>query len=234
MLKCKAVFAEKCQPAIGPSARVSELYAPQQCCCSGSQYSGTVSADINSIQILIGCICVCQQEYGTGRFNKKHSTFFATMMRELGLNEEPEFYFDLVPWQSLASINHNFLLTERRRHYLRYAGGLTFFEVCCLRTLFALYKTILLTPVIERTQTQTACWKLGHTAVAKWRHAAQAWVCSSALQALQAAATTSLQPPAMQDDPCSSTVALGSSVSCQLLHIKWFASISCIRTFVCL
>ena len=70
------------------------------------------------------------QEYGTGRFNKKHSTFFATMMRELELNEEPEFYFDLVPWQSLASINHNFLLTERRRHYLRYAGGLTFFEVC--------------------------------------------------------------------------------------------------------
>ena len=54
------------------------------------------------------------------------------MMRELELNEEPEFYFDLVPWQSLASINHNFLLTERRRHYLRYAGGLTFFEVCCL------------------------------------------------------------------------------------------------------
>ena len=52
------------------------------------------------------------------------------MMRELGLKEEPEFYFDLVPWQSLASINHNFLLTERRRHYLRYAGGLTFFEVC--------------------------------------------------------------------------------------------------------
>lgn len=51
------------------------------------------------------------------------------MMRELELNQEPEFYFDLVPWQSLASINHNFLLTERRRHYLRYAGGLTFFEV---------------------------------------------------------------------------------------------------------
>lgn len=77
------------------------------------------------------------QEYGTGRYNKKHSTFFATMMRELELNEEPEFYFDLVPWQSLASMNHNFLLTERRRHYLRYAGGLTFFEVrassACLR-----------------------------------------------------------------------------------------------------
>ena len=51
------------------------------------------------------------------------------MMTELGLNTREEHYFDLVPWQSLAAMNHNFLLTERRRHYLRYAGGLTFFEV---------------------------------------------------------------------------------------------------------
>ena len=51
------------------------------------------------------------------------------MMRELGLETKEEHYFDLVPWQSLAAMNHNFLLTERRRHYLRYAGGLTFFEV---------------------------------------------------------------------------------------------------------
>lgn len=36
----------------------------------------------------------------------------------------------MVPWQSLASMNQNFLLTERRRHYLRYAGGLCYFEVC--------------------------------------------------------------------------------------------------------
>lgn len=79
--------------------------------------------------LLTSTVYACMQEYGTGRYNKKHSTFFATMMRELGLNEENEFYFDLVPWQSLASMNHNFLLTERRRHYLRYAGGLTFFEV---------------------------------------------------------------------------------------------------------
>ncbi len=53
----------------------------------------------------------------------------AQMMTELGLNTREEHYFDLVPWQSLAAMNHNFLLTERRRHYLRYAGGLTFFEV---------------------------------------------------------------------------------------------------------
>ena len=69
------------------------------------------------------------QEYGTGRFNKKHSTFYAAMMRELGLSDRNEDYLHLVPWQSLAAMNHNFLLTERRRHYLRYLGGLTFFEV---------------------------------------------------------------------------------------------------------
>lgn len=34
-----------------------------------------------------------------------------------------------MPWQALASANHNFLLTERRRNYLRYAGGLSFFEI---------------------------------------------------------------------------------------------------------
>ena len=50
------------------------------------------------------------------------------MMLELDLCVEPEYYFSLVPWQSLAAMNHNFLLTERRRHYLRYLGGLTFFE----------------------------------------------------------------------------------------------------------
>ena len=74
-------------------------------------------------------ICCALQEYGSGRYSRKHSTFFATMMRELDLSTEPEFYFDAVPWWSLASINHNFLLTERRRHYLRYLGGLTYFEV---------------------------------------------------------------------------------------------------------
>ncbi|KAK9820462.1 hypothetical protein WJX72_010607 [[Myrmecia] bisecta] len=80
-------------------------------------------------EVMCAIFRVLMEEYGVGRFNKKHSTFFATMMRELDLSTEPEFYFDLVPWQSLASINHNFLLTERRRHYLRYAAGLTFFEV---------------------------------------------------------------------------------------------------------
>ena len=51
------------------------------------------------------------------------------MMAELNLNTQPEGYFDIVPWQVLASINHNFLLTERKRYFLRYNGGLTYFEI---------------------------------------------------------------------------------------------------------
>lgn len=39
------------------------------------------------------------QEYGTGRYNKKHSTFFAQMMKELGLRREVE-------W----CVNHSLLL----------------------------------------------------------------------------------------------------------------------------
>ena len=80
-------------------------------------------------EVMCAIFRVLMEEYGTGRYHKKHSTFFAKMMTELGLSTEPERYFDLSPWQCLASANHNFLLTERRRHYLRYNGGLTFFEV---------------------------------------------------------------------------------------------------------
>jgi len=69
------------------------------------------------------------EEYGSGRLSRKHSTFFAQMMAELDLDTTPEGYLDLAPWEVLATINHNFLLTERKRHFLRYNGGLTYFEI---------------------------------------------------------------------------------------------------------
>ncbi|MGL5943717.1 MAG: iron-containing redox enzyme family protein [Waterburya sp.] len=81
----------------------------------------------NEVQATL--IRVLLEEYGNGRFNRKHSTFFAQMMQELGLNPDTEAYLDYVPWQVLASINHNFLLTERKRHLLKYLGGFTYFEI---------------------------------------------------------------------------------------------------------
>lgn len=72
---------------------------------------------------------VLMEEYGNGRLARKHSTFFAQMLAEFGMHTEPEAYFDIVPWQVLAGINHNFLLTECKRHFLRYNGGLAYFEI---------------------------------------------------------------------------------------------------------
>ncbi|PAX51226.1 iron-containing redox enzyme family protein [Brunnivagina elsteri] len=93
----------------------------------GSRLSRILGGTANPIQCTL--IKVLLEEYGNGRFNRKHSTFFAQMLNEFGMNTQPEAYFDLVPWEVLACANHNFLMTERKRHYLRYCGGLTYFEV---------------------------------------------------------------------------------------------------------
>jgi hypothetical protein len=92
-----------------------------------SRMSRILGGASNEVQAML--IRVLMEEYGNGRYSRKHSTFFAQMMAELGLNTEPEAYFDLAPWELLASINHNFLLTERKRYFLRYNGGLTYFEI---------------------------------------------------------------------------------------------------------
>jgi len=92
-----------------------------------SRLSRILGGASNEVQATL--IRVLLEEYGNGRLARKHSTFFAQMMAELNLNTAPEGYFDLVPWQVLTSINHNFLLTERKRHFLRYNGGLTYFEI---------------------------------------------------------------------------------------------------------
>jgi hypothetical protein len=92
-----------------------------------SRLSRILGGACNEVQATL--IRVLLEEYGNGRLARKHSTFFAQMMAELGLNTQPEAYLEFVPWEVLASINHNFLLTERKRHFLRYNGGLTYFEV---------------------------------------------------------------------------------------------------------
>lgn len=92
-----------------------------------SRLSRILGGAANEVQCTL--VRVLLEEYGSGKLSRKHSTFFAKMMAELSLNTEPEGYFEIVPWEVLASINHNFLLTERKRHFLRYNGGLAYFEI---------------------------------------------------------------------------------------------------------
>lgn len=92
-----------------------------------SQLSRTLGGVANDIQAVMTRLLV--EEYGGGRLNRKHSTFFTAMLTELGMSAQPEVYFDLVPWEVLAAINHSFLLSERKRFYLRYVGGLLYTEI---------------------------------------------------------------------------------------------------------
>jgi Iron-containing redox enzyme len=92
-----------------------------------SRLSRILGGAANEVQCTL--VRVLLEEYGNGRLSRKHSTFFAQMLAEFEMNTQPEGYFDLVPWEVLASGNHNFLMTERKRYFLRYNGGLTYFEV---------------------------------------------------------------------------------------------------------
>ncbi|MEH2206194.1 MAG: iron-containing redox enzyme family protein [Nostoc sp.] len=93
----------------------------------GSRLCYVLGGAANEIQCTL--VRVLLEEYGNGRLARKHSTFFAQMLAEFGMNTEPEGYFDLVPWEVLACDNHNFLTTDRKRYFLRYSGALTYFEV---------------------------------------------------------------------------------------------------------
>lgn len=92
-----------------------------------SQLSRTLGGVSNDIHAMMTRLLV--EEYGGGRLSRKHSSFFRHMLEELGISALPEAHFELVPWEVLATINHSFLLSERKRFYLRYVGGLLYTEI---------------------------------------------------------------------------------------------------------
>ena len=55
--------------------------------------------------------------------------YYLVLIEAVEMQTQPEAYFDLVPWEVLANINHSFLLTERKRYFLRYIGGLLYGEL---------------------------------------------------------------------------------------------------------
>ena len=92
-----------------------------------SQLSRTLGGVANDIHAMMTRLLV--EEYGGGRLSRKHSSFFTHMLEELDIDATPEGHFDVVPWEVLASVNHSFLLSERKRYYLRYVGGLLYTEI---------------------------------------------------------------------------------------------------------
>jgi hypothetical protein len=92
-----------------------------------SQLSRTLGGVGNEVHAVLTRLLL--EEYGCGRLPRKHSSYFAVMLTELGMDTTPEAYFDRVPWQVLTAINHSFLLSERKRYFLRYIGGLLYTEI---------------------------------------------------------------------------------------------------------
>lgn len=91
-----------------------------------SQLSRTLGGVGNEIHSMLTRLLV--EEYGGGRLSRKHSSYFTAMLEALQMKTEPEGYFETVPWEVLATINHSFLLSERKRFFLRYIGGLLYTE----------------------------------------------------------------------------------------------------------
>jgi hypothetical protein len=92
-----------------------------------SQLSRMLGGVGNEVQTMLTRIL--WEEYGSGKFSRKHSTHFAAMMEECDLDSRPEAYFDFVPWEVLANVNHSFFLSEQKKNFLRYIGGLLYIEV---------------------------------------------------------------------------------------------------------
>jgi hypothetical protein len=92
-----------------------------------SQLSRTLGGVSNEIHAMMTRLLV--EEYGGGRLSRKHSSFFTHMLDELDISAVPEAHLDVVPWEVLAAINHSFLVSERKRFYLRYVGGLLYTEI---------------------------------------------------------------------------------------------------------
>lgn len=61
--------------------------------------------------------------------NRPYSIYFKKMVVDLGMDTEPETYFNLVPWEVLALHNQAFLLTREKNYLLQYVGGLLYLEV---------------------------------------------------------------------------------------------------------
>ncbi|MBT2269665.1 MULTISPECIES: iron-containing redox enzyme family protein [Rhodococcus erythropolis group] len=63
-------------------------------------------------------------EYGGGRYERMHSTLFATTMRELNLSDEYAHYLDVVPAVTLAALNALSFFGLHRRHLGALVGHL--------------------------------------------------------------------------------------------------------------
>jgi hypothetical protein len=90
-----------------------------------------IAGPVNDVQATLTRVLVERQRQGA---------FFTTMLEACGLPTAPAAHFELVPWEALASLNHAFLLSGRRRHFLRYVGACLYRETAA-PAIFSAYRS---------------------------------------------------------------------------------------------
>jgi heme oxygenase-like protein len=110
-----------------PAYRMLLAIASLDALVEASQLSRTLGGVSNDVHATLTRLLL--EEYGGGRPARKHSAYFHAMLTALGMDTTPEAYFDVVPAEVLAGINQSFLLSDRKRFFLRYVGGLLYTEV---------------------------------------------------------------------------------------------------------
>ena len=59
---------------------------------------------------------------------QRQASVFTTMLAACGLSTEPEAHLEFMSWEVLASVNHAFLLSGRKRHFLGFIGACLYRE----------------------------------------------------------------------------------------------------------
>lgn len=87
----------------------------------------SLGGQVSQTQLTLSRIFI--EEYGNGKLQFKHSTYFKNMLEELNLNTEPEYYLDSVTWEFLATVNHFFMMANWKKLYLRFVGSFLYMEL---------------------------------------------------------------------------------------------------------
>lgn len=87
----------------------------------------SLGGQVSQTQLTLSRIFI--EEYGNGKLQFKHSTYFKNMLEEVNLNTEPEYYLDSVTWEFLATVNHFFMMANWKKLYLRFIGSFLYMEL---------------------------------------------------------------------------------------------------------
>lgn len=106
--------------------KVLEIFS-MDALAEASWLAWSLGGQVSQTQLTLSRIFI--EEYGNGKLQHKHSTYFKNMLEELNMEISPEYYIDSVTWEFLATINHFFMMANWKQLYLRFIGSFLYMEL---------------------------------------------------------------------------------------------------------